>query len=48
MGKTLGILFGMVILFIGLATFQKEHWVQRLEDCFDERGKFICCECDCK
>ena len=33
---------------VKIVSDEKEHWVQRLEDCFDERGQFICCECDCK
>ncbi len=33
---------------VKIEAIRTEKLVQRLEDCFDERGKFICCECDCK
>ncbi len=33
---------------VKVEAIRTEKLTQRLENCFDERGKFICCECDCK
>ena len=30
---------------VKVEAIRTEKLIQRLEDCFDERGKFTCCEC---